>query len=70
MQSVTAYCLAVQTHVVASRPDSDSVLFDRWFQDTGLASNAVTLALESRNAAALQIAEQLADRYSFKGATS
>ena len=61
--TVMDYCMKVQSHVKASKPDKTDPLFREWFGDTGRASMAVTAALECRDNDALEIAEALADRY-------
>lgn len=59
--SVQAYCLDVQRALLAKRPANP--LENGWFADTGLASIAVTRALEHRDSKALAIAERLAQKW-------
>jgi hypothetical protein len=65
--TVMDYCLETQRIVEAARPDRASPLFDAWFADSGRASRAVGAAIEGRNAAALDLAEPLSERYTGGG---
>jgi len=57
------YCCTVQLAVLRARPASPVAGDRRWFEDTGLASRAVSLALEGRDALAITEAQSLARRY-------
>jgi len=59
--TVLDYCCRVQEALLAKRPADP--LEGTWFADTGRISAAVTLAFECRDEEALELAEDIAERW-------
>jgi hypothetical protein len=59
--TVVEYCCRVQEALLAKQPADP--LEGTWFSDTGRILRAVTLAMECRNERALEIAEDVAERW-------
>ena len=57
------YCVLVQRAVLAARPAAGTPALVDWFRDSGLASRAVSLAIDGKGQRGVEIAEQLAISY-------